>query len=132
MFFVVSKTLKRVAALSKDKWQAHLEACSGIHNISTGPAHKRVSLGRFSLSDCRWKLGGLRAVSSGQGNVPAAPLQTAPAKVPLGQPFCPPGLRPPKGLRWFTSAEETSSQCCLRLAKVFCGVWVTGGWECVV
>lgn len=74
--------------------QTHLQACSGIRNISTGPTHEKMSLGHFSFSGCSCNLRRLRAVNPGNGNVPITPLQIAPAEVHL----CPPGPRPSAGL----------------------------------
>lgn len=108
--------------------QTHLQACSGIRNISAGPTHEKMSLGHFSFSGCSCNLGRLRAVNPGNGDVPITPLQIAPAEVHL----CPPGPRPSAGLTKGLSGFKSAQFPVLRLAQAFPGVQLTGGWAHVL
>lgn len=58
-----------LTGFSNSPWQTQLQAGSGIHDLSLGPAHERMIVRHISASDGSCYLGRLRAVHPVDGNV---------------------------------------------------------------
>lgn len=109
-----------------------LQAGSGIHDLSLGPAHERMSVCHISASDGSCYLGRLGAVHPVDGNVR---LWIGAAQGPLWQHLCSPGLGPPSGLSKGLGGSDAQENQSLELPEADQSVVCSPGhwdWECVL